>query len=271
MFVTLFQSISKFIFVIAIWNQWKYNRNHRSIYGISYDLFAATFFSHLCLVWCTLNYKYSSLLITQAVNRFPLFYNTNNETPGTGNIPISLLILCNDILNIIGSIWVFKQLIFYRKTKHIYQGISPIFISVVCLFTVFNFFTLVCSLSNLPNNSGKFGIFYLEHINYIWVIGNLLESFKILPQISLNWMGRSTSGLSSTFILMNLFSATLMLVTSIFDGNSTVSYFLRPYNYQPIFVTVFQFILAVILFIQEKYVYINSKPYLQKGKESSIV
>ena len=261
MIVTVIQFISRLLFIIAIWYQWKYNRLHHSIYGLSYDMYTITFTSSLISIWCSLNYTFSPLVRSQLTNRFPLFYPIDEIS----KIPISYILLLSDSIIVVGCINIFRQLIKYRSSKHIHQGSSKLCVTLIVIFTTFSVFTYICASHNLPIDSGKFGIFYLEHINYLWVLGNFLCAFKMTPQVSLNWMGQSTSGLSSRFVVFSFFSFVIELLGTMLLYNER-DYFQIPFNHQPIFVTLIQLILVCIIFYQAQYLYWGVKPYLPKGK-----
>ncbi|EDO19146.1 hypothetical protein Kpol_1050p3 [Vanderwaltozyma polyspora DSM 70294] len=257
----LIQSTSKVIFIIAILYQYRYNRLHRSIYGLSYDMYILSLINCFLSIWCTLNYKFSPLIRQQLGNRYPLFYSIDDNS----DIPISLALLILDITTLFISLFVLRQLIMYRSSKHVHQGISKFCISVILLFAIFNVFTYTCACYNLPISSGRFGVFYLEHINYMWVEGNLLGSFILLPQISLNWMGQSTTGLSSKFVVLSFIS----ILTNLLGSNlapQNLLFYERAFNFKPNFVQIIQFLSIIIILSQAQYFYRGLKPHLPKGK-----
>ncbi|CAI4297014.1 ALI_collapsed_G0005700.mRNA.1.CDS.1 [Saccharomyces cerevisiae] len=218
MLVIVLQGLAGFLSIIAILCQKRYNKLHRSIYGLSYDLFLLDFVGNGLYLYCALHYCYSSLLY------------------------------------------------YYRSTKHIYQGISITSIIIISVFLVLGIFTYGCSISNLPlKNSGKFGVFYLEHINYLWVMANLLKCFKYVPQMSINWMGCSTVGLSSKFALISFLAESIDLLGRLVIPTNALFYEI-PFNSTPFWVKLIQFVTLLVILCQVQYVYVGRKPRLPKGK-----
>ncbi|CCK73421.1 uncharacterized protein NDAI_0G04360 [Naumovozyma dairenensis CBS 421] len=267
---TILQLLCGILSVSSILYQKRYNRIHRSIYGLSYDLYLYDILGHLISLYCSINYKYSPLVRRQLANRYPLFYSNPHD------IPISILLLLKDILMVYCDLLIFRQLYHYRTTKHIHQGISSTSTVLIIIFPVFTVFTFACSCLNLPiEDSGKFGIFYLDHINYLWIIGNFFLTFKFIPQISLNWMGLSTTGLSSKFVILNTLSnVTYLLIYYILSTTNLFSeqdlpFWKWPFNFKPIFVICFQLLSLLFILYQAQFLYIHSKNYLPKGKGSS--
>ena len=121
--------------------------------------------SHIMLIYSSLQYILSPLIRNQLAARFPLFYPID----GT-RVPVSWTLLLTECVGLYVDTKVLQQLFNYRRTKHIHQGASYILLSIVLICLIFHVFTFACSSINLPLvNMGKFGIYYIEHINYIWV------------------------------------------------------------------------------------------------------
>lgn len=235
---------------------------HRSIYGLSYDVYILEIWSRLISIYCTLHYLLSPLVRSQYAARFPLFYPLEAGI----TLPISLLLLLQDCMVIVCALTVLRQLTYYRSSKHIFQGLSYILLFTLGFIVCFTIFTYTCACHNLPyRNSGRFGIFYIEHINYLWVFGNLLAAVKYLPQVSLNWMGNSTVGVSSKYVLINLFSSILFL-TGYILWTPNEKFYEISFNIMPMSTGLTQFVLLVGLFYQAQFKYFGSKPFLPKGK-----
>ncbi|CCH60974.1 hypothetical protein TBLA_0D04780 [Henningerozyma blattae CBS 6284] len=259
--LVLFQFIGGLISTSAIHYQSRYNKIHRSIYGLSYDLYILEFFSHLVSIFCTLQYKFSPLISKQYAERFPLFYP--QDDPAT-NLPISIILLLKDILISISSLAILKQLNKYRSSKHIFQGISIYCITSIIILIIFSILTFTCSRFYLPErNSGKFGIFYIEHINYLWVLGNFLSCCKFFPQISINYMGSSTIGFSSKYLVLYIISILCQFLTLFGDEKP---FYRLEFNRTPFFTIIIQFISLMFLLYQAQFLYLNSRPYLPRGK-----
>ncbi|CCC69490.1 hypothetical protein NCAS_0C05000 [Naumovozyma castellii] len=266
---TIVQLICGLISAAAILYQRRYNKIHRSIYGLSYDLYTFDLLGHLISVYCSLNYKFSPLTRTQLSNRFPLFYPL--EDP---KIPISSWLVLTHLIIIASGVSVFRQLLAYRSTKHIYQGISLTVVILLSIFSLLAVFTFACSCLNFPKNMGKYGIFYLDHINYLWLAGNIMLTFKFVPQISLNWMGLSTSGVSSKYVILNLLNNLISILEyHVFSKivQSDLQWWQYPFNYKPIFVSWIQLVSIIIILYQAQFLYVRSNVYLPKGKGSSLL
>lgn len=212
-------------------------------------------------VYCTINYKWSPLVRSQLSRRFPLFY------PLTGpGIPVSNLLLIKDIVLIICSLLVLRQLLLYQSTKHIYQGFSTTCLSILGIFSSFSIFTYFCACYNLPeHDSGKYGVFYVEHINYLWIIGNTIRAFKFLPQLTINWMGFCTRGISSKYVIINSLGCLLILLESLASPTKK-DFHQNIFNNCPWIVTLVQFLSLCAIFYQAQCLYVKNKPYLPRER-----
>lgn len=212
-------------------------------------------------IYCALNYKWSPIIRLQLSKRFPLFYPFDDNS-----VPISSGILLGDLLQLLVSVLVLRQLISYRGTKNVHQGISLICITVIGMICCFGIFTYTCSYHNLPiSDSGRFGIFYLEHVNYLWIAGNVTESMKYFPQLSLNWMGLNTRGVSSRFVFISLVAELLNLIGTAALPNN-FEFYARPFNLAPRPVMLIKVCCLLGMLYQGQSLYLDKKPYLPRGK-----
>lgn len=219
-------------------------------------------FANLLSVYTTMNYLWSSLTRSQLSKRFPFFYPSSERSA----IPISMPLLFRDVIHLYTCGLVLRQLQIYRSTKNVYQGVSTICTALIVMVFSFGIFTYACSCYNLPaSDSGRFGIFFVEHVNYMWVIANFFQSSKYLPQICLNWMGLCTKGLSSKYILLSLFSEIAVGLGSALMLQDT-EFYKKPYNFTPAFVSLINVLSLSYMFCQAKYLYQGKKPYLPRGK-----
>lgn len=219
------------------------------------------FVSNLLRIYCALNYRLSPMIRMQLSKRFPLFYPIDG-TP----VPISMALLLKDLFQMTAYILVVRQLIVYRATKHTKQGVSLLCVSLLAIVCCFGVFTYTCSCYNLPaSDSGRFGVYYLEHLNYLWVASNAIDSLKYVPQLSLNWMGLCTRGLSSKFVFFSLVADSLALIGAATLPNK-VEFFMRSYNLIPLPVTLLKFCCLIGLLYQAQYLYTGNKPFLPRGK-----
>lgn len=232
------------------------------MYGLSYDLFVLDLFANLVSIYCTINYRWSPLIRFQLSKRFPLFYPANESSA----IPVSRSLLFKEFISLGACGLVLRQLLAYRSTKNVYQGVSTICTVLVALISSFAIFTYACSCYNLPvSDSGRFGVFYVEHVNYMWVIANIMQSTKYAPQLCLNWMGMCTKGVSSKFVLLSLFSECVVGLGSVtFYGG--YEFYRKPFNFTPGFVTFGKVLCLLGILYQAQYVYLGKKPYVPRGK-----
>ncbi|QLQ82530.1 hypothetical protein HG537_0H02920 [Torulaspora globosa] len=209
-----------------------------------------------------MNYLWSSLTRSQLSKRFPLFYPSNEPSA----IPISIPLLFRDAIHVYTCALVLRQLQIYRSTKNVYQGISTTCTALIVMAISFGIFTYACSCYNLPaKDSGRFGIFFVEHVNYMWVIANIVQSAKYVPQICLNWMGLCTKGVSSKYIFLSLFSEIAVGLGSALLLQGT-EFYKKPYNFIPAFVSLSNVLCLSYMFYQAQYLYQGKKPYLPRGK-----
>ncbi|SCU78781.1 LAMI_0A05908g1_1 [Lachancea mirantina] len=238
--------------------QRRYNRLHKSIYGLSYDLHVLNSCYDVISIYCSMNFLFSNLVRRQLSLRFPLFYTDAR------NIPVSKLQLCISCLDLFCSILVVKQLHQYRKTQNINQGVSYLCLITIASSLIFGVFTFACSTLNLPIDSGRFGVFYLEHVNYMWVIGTLLSSLKLFPQVTLNWSGMCTQGLSSKYVVLTLTSELLEALGMAFFQHQ--HWFEIPFNFRTRYDLSFNIISLVCILYQAQYLYLGAKRRLPRRK-----
>lgn len=216
------------------------------------------FFSRLLLVYTSVQYRFSLSIRKQLAKRFPLFYPLDG--PG---VHISRLIIVGEIAAILMDLRILEQLRKYRKTKHIHQGISKTLLAFLIFCTAFHAFTFTCSALNYPQDRGKFGVYYVEHMNYLWVNAQLFQCFKLIPQVSINWVGNCTRGCSSKFVVLSIISS-LIGALSWFFGSYGPMFYLKPWNYTPVVVYLCLIFSSLLLFYQAQYLYVANSPFLSK-------
>ncbi|CEP61737.1 uncharacterized protein LALA0_S03e09758g [Lachancea lanzarotensis] len=238
--------------------QRRYNRLHKSISGLSYDFYVLSFTSYFLSVYSGLNYFFSTLLHKQLFRRFPIFFERNAK-----EIPVSATILLTDIANLICTSAVLKQLFDYRSTRRETQNVSLICTIIVAACAVFTVVTYECATWYLPDgNSGRFGVFYLDHVNYSWILATLLSSFRLLPQLTVNFMERSTQGISSKFVVLSTLSAASQLIVEICFRRKSHPY--MPLNGKPLFESLLNLLLLLAVNYQVHHVYWNQGHSLVK-------
>ncbi|KAL3235256.1 hypothetical protein RNJ44_00015 [Nakaseomyces bracarensis] len=254
------QGLGRLGLVWAVFQQKRYNSVHKSVYGLSYDLYLLECVTNFISTYCSVLYRYSDLANVQFTNRYPLLY----PSQGTG-VPVSMALLVIDALLMIASAVVISQLWKYRATRNVEQGASLMLLGIFTSVVVFSYFTYACSLHNLPkSNSGRFGVFYIEHINYLWVIGNALSAFKYFPQLSLNWVGMSTKGFSPRYLKTSLISTIIIQVSNLFVSIDNLEFYEWPFNMTPRVVSALHLLALLLLFYQHNFAYAKNKPFLKR-------
>lgn len=209
-----------------------------------------------------MNYLWSPVVKSQLSKRFPLFYPANEIIA----VPVSISLLLKDLLKLVTCTLVLRQLLIYRSTKNINQGVSSTCTLLLLIVSAFGVLTYACSCYNLPvSDSGRFGVYFIEHVNYMWVVGNIIQGLKYVPQLSLNWMGLCTRGISSRFILLSLLSESVIGLGSIILLQGT-DFYRKPYNLTPDSVTIMKILCLSGILYQAQFLYLGRKSYLPKGR-----
>lgn len=260
LYTEVVQGLGKIGQLWALMQQKRYNSVHKSIYGLSYDLYLLEFATNFISIYCSVLYKFSSLANSQFINRFPLFYTSSGK-----GLPVSMALMFIDALLLMVSGLIISQLWRYRATRNVAQGASLMLLGIFTCTLVFSYFTYFCSQYNIPkSDTGKLGVFYIEHINYLWVIGNFLSAFKYLPQLSLNWMGMSTKGFSPKYLKSSLIAGLIVQAANLFTGIDGLEFYEWPFNMVPRIVSILQLLELSLLFYQHHFVYVRNKPFLKR-------
>ena len=216
----------------------------------------ATYFISL---YCTVIYKYSELAARQFSDRFPLYYSLNAEP-----IPISMALLLIDLVMLAVSSIVF----FNCGNTELLETLSNESLLLICIFLmilILSYFTYICAEYNLPErNNGRFGGYYIEYVNYLWVIGQFLSAVKYLPQISLNWMGISTKGLPPKYLKISIIATSVLQASNLRTFIDNLEFYQWSFNPTPRMVSFLQLIWLGIIYYQHYYAYAMNKPYLKR-------
>lgn len=276
------QAIGALITVVAIHYQKRYNRLHRSVYGLSYDTQWFQFIYHVLCVYCSLNYMFNPTVRGQLQRRYPLFYGNNvnegnDNNTYTGRIPISWFIMIFNLLLACNFWTLIRQLRKYGHTKHIHQGVSAlarfIIIFFVSILGIVSMWFAYWFGIHRGKDSGLLGIFLLDHVNYMWVISQIFHIWSFWPQICINWMGKCCQGLSSRFVILSLLSSLIKLfgITILNKYNYQITYYQWPFNLDGKLVIITEFFALLGLLVQAQYFYPSNKPYLPRQTEKSLV
>ena len=242
---------------MALLYQRRYNKLHKSVYGLSYDTVILNLAKIFVDLYTSVNYKCNNTVINQLYARFPLFYHSWDD------IPISIPLLIGAICLFLANLSIWKQLRMYKATSHIHQGVS-----MTCIVTVSILIGFIATLTLYLWYFNIHHFAYLDHLNSIWVMGNMIGMMTLWPQICINWMGRCCMGISSRYILP-LITADCVRIIGYYITlwNNSLKFWQWPYNSIPVIVTLAELLSLLMGFYQTHFVYIGNKPSLSKISE----
>lgn len=267
------QIVGQFITVLALHYQKRYNRLHRSIYGLSYDTQWFQLLQHIISVYCSLNYRFNPIVRGQLQRRYPHLY-ADPTTNQPSNIPISWSMFIFDLLLSWNLFSLIRQLRRYGYTRHIHQGISSLATFIILTFiVVFGITTLWFAYwfgIHQNKDSGLLGIFWLDHINYLWLMSQVFHVWSFWPQLCINWMGKCCQGLSSRFVILSLLSSIIKFIgVTILNQkyDNTTGYYFWPFNLDGKYIIICELLSISLILLQAQYFYPNNKPYLPRQFE----
>lgn len=291
------QILGHIFYNMSLLYQYRYSRLHRSVYGISYDLHILDAFSTFCSIYLYLNYLLSPLALSQYMQRYPLFFLPKDSLE-VHELPLSHALFLLHVVRFVLSLRVLSILYKFRKTRHVHQSFSKLCRCILLCTVLFHVFTFACARLNIGvgffatitksqenfavsknRNMGKYGVFYIDHLLYVWILQNyVLDAFKLMPQLILNFSGCCTQGLSSKYVvfqgLAHFLTATALL-HNMFADVFYQKWYTIPFNYQPFFTSLMNFLLILVILYQAQYLYNNSMPTLIKYsdhiKKSNVV
>lgn len=246
----------------AAWNyQYKYNRLHKSVFGLSFDT-QWLIHTHLSLqILSAWNYKSNWIVVRQLQNRYPLFYHEKHS------IPISWGVFIVQLAQWYRVCGILRQLYTYWDTIHIHQGVSLGCTLVNMLFVILGGATTWWFAwwfgTHRGKDSGLLGIFWLDHINYLWLVSQCFRMTYLWPQISINWMGQCCRGVSSRFIVISTVT-TLVKILVCFWLSHNQQWYYYPFNVTTQFVNIIEFCSLGVILFQSQYLYLYNKPYLKR-------
>ncbi|CCK71906.1 uncharacterized protein KNAG_0I01150 [Huiozyma naganishii CBS 8797] len=244
---------------VAVHYQKRYNRLHRSIYGLSYDTQSLTVAYRAVSVYCSLLYKCNGTVRGQLTRRWPRFYALSG--PGA---PVQPWIVLADLAVLASLLGLIRQLAAYNHTRHVHQGYSFIaWANFTLTLGALGVGSLLCALWRGPRGPGLLGLFLLDHVNFTWVIGQYICAVALWPQICINWMGTCCSGISSRFVVVSLVGALVRVFTNTNVGNN-VPFYRWPYNVTTRLANYIELVSLCIILLQAQKVYVHNKPRLPK-------
>lgn len=183
----------------------------------------------------SISYNLQEITRLQYANRFPIH----------PQVPFSKTIFHTTILELILLVVLSCQCLKYRKSKHCYQSISTALMFILCSFTGITLIILYCGLMNVPR-IGRYGLFYIDLIDWFWLCGSLAGSFKYCPQVSkaisflllasalltqlfeiaLNWIGLNVKGIANLSLHIDCLTVFILALTKALQSKE--KFYLEP-------------------------------------------
>lgn len=221
--------------------QLQYNKQKKSIFGLSFDY----------ILFSTLH-LFLSILTTFLYIANNLQYLIRN--PIYPDVSVSLIILLLDTFQCCIFILLLLQLRIYKSTKNPNQGFSPFGLIFLGSFGILFFWVFKMNLFN----QGK--IIMLDLIDLLWMISRILSCVKFLPLISMNWFNELVVGIFPNWWKCQIIICILQLFGKC---SKSFAWWEIPLNYPTWIEVLFHFIcLAVIVY--QLYIYKDNKSTLKE-------
>ncbi|CCE79515.1 Piso0_001583 [Millerozyma farinosa CBS 7064] len=233
--------ISSYILECKLYfDQLQFNKRKKSIYGLSYDFIVLSWCSAFLSVTTTLNYGLSQTVLDQYHQRYP----------SLPTVRISYVIIILETCKLFITSGLMIQILFlYKRTKHNTQGISGILLAFGAFFLMSTLWVAKCCIKK------EAALFYLDLVDLIWFTGKVADAFYLVPQASLNSIGRNVVGTCQRFLFLSWLSFFMTII-----GMSTLvcknhAYYEIPINYTS-WTSLFIKVISLILFsLQQKLIY----------------
>lgn len=185
-------------------DQLQFNKLKKSVYGLSYDFYWLHTLGYTVKIVYSLGYLHNSTVKEQYLLRFPIH----------PVIPVNLGSFFIDFATTFISVCILVQMHFkHYQTKNNLQGFST-FCGVVCGVS----FTLLLYLIKLVCYRQK-KLLLLDIFDYLWLMDHLLSPVKLIPQIFINFLSRSTRGQLSGFLMFQWLAFACLFVGHLFPYN----------------------------------------------------
>lgn len=248
MIIEICMVISAFIQLSTYIYQVQYNKQKKSIYGLSYDYIVLSWVYYLASTVTTINYCMNPVIIKQYRARFPVY----------PSIFVSIPILIIDILGLIMSTGILIQLFYiYSRTRNIDQCVSGLNKLYLVSITLVLFWISKCCILNQSTLST------LDVVDFLWFFAKLTECLKLLPQVTMNWFGSCVIGLHSRFLLCQWLSIIFLALAKFMLHNANVPYFEVLVNYNTWCYLMINSSTLSLLTIQQKKLYKGAAPSLR--------
>lgn len=222
--------------------QLQYNKQKKSIYGISFDY---TLFSVLGQFLSILS-SFLYIHTNEYSMRYPIY----------PSLPISLPLVVLQISQCFFLILVLLQLRIYIYTRNTNQGISSY--SLIFLGSLTFFLGWILKL--YIYKQGK--IISLDLIDWIWYTGRIISCIKFMPIISMNWFDQCVVGM---FPYWSHFQILVLVLQLMGKYSMYFKWWQIPVNYPTWLEVQFQLLCILIIKIQ-MYIYKNNKSSLEVQK-----
>lgn len=248
---------------LALHYQRRYNALHNSVYGLSYDTTILSIVKSTVVLYTVLSYQFNPEVRHQLYARFPLFYNSWDD------IPVSTPLLFAEGLLLLSHLRIWRQMSLYKRTRHTHQGFSLIALMFLSLFIVVPaVLTLYLAYFNIYHFA------YLDHLNIMWVMAQIVGSLVFCSQICINWMGSCCAGVSSRSVMTLCVANAVRWLGYMFTvWTGSVEFWAWPFNATPIVVVSADLLGLFLIFYQAQFIYFRHKPTLPKQslRKSSFV
>lgn len=226
----------------------RHNAVRRSIAGLSFDLVLWTAIASLGKALHIALLRWNPLAIAQYAARFPLTpvpvrLAVENGLPVVGSPGASGLELLLYVHTLVLCSALAFQIRTHRATTTLAQDISTLSLILLGLVAVLGMTCLGYIYT------GKAHTKWLDFVYCFYAVGEVAEWFRYMPQVSVNFMCRSTAGLSPRFLAVE--AADTMVLVLMFACNGTA----QPNSL--LFMTFFKTLLVGYLVYQHLRVYKN--------------
>lgn len=242
--------LSLLIETFSSFKQINHNKRKKSIRGLAYDTAVWTVIQGSCTILTTLLYLYPTIQ-TQYKLRNPIF----------PDIRYDLEVLFVQIILFILNVGWLLQCFLYKASRSEMQGISGVAKGILLGLLV----GLLYLIHGQKSNIGSFVL--LDIVDYLWLVGRVAGSIKLLPQLLLNSIECSVVGHVKYWLPLEVVSQVLLMFVK-FPARK--DWYNIPVNY-PSWpqVTLYGFSLVVYFF--EERIYSERREVLHPDIKYSVV
>ena len=219
--------------------QLQHNKSKKSVYGSSFDFFLLNYIGFLTRTIYSLFHAVNVTCQLQYARRFPVHPRIN----------VNMVVLAIDCVTSVVSFGIMLQFFHYRKTRNIYQGLSPFAAAVCAVFLLLFLYVLYCCVKS------RLKIVFLDVIDTLWLISTCANTFKLIPQVWINFLARCTLGLDLWFLPLQLMAATFMSCSVV----NNLNWWEAPVNMNSWW-SLYVYMGMLLLLSAQGYIYKSNKP-----------